>query len=128
MNSQRKKVRIEIGQLEKALAESRKELELLRVEYEHNMKAHEQIGPMAKEMRHLINSLQVIHQNSHINYTAVILTILNLDYFNQGNFREFREFDLFREKFTNHSFAKVYLREILLLFSILHFVIFEKLS
>jgi E3 ubiquitin-protein ligase BRE1 len=54
----RKKVRAEITQLEKALTESRKELELLRVEYEHNMKAHEQIGPMAKEMRHLINSLQ----------------------------------------------------------------------
>jgi len=54
----RKKVRAEVGQLEKALTESRKELELLRVEYEHNMKAHEQIGPMAKEMRHLINSLQ----------------------------------------------------------------------
>lgn len=58
INNQRKKVRSEISQLEKALAESRKELELLRVEYEHNMKAHEQIGPMAKEMRHLINSLQ----------------------------------------------------------------------
>jgi len=54
----RKRVRAEVGQLEKALTESRKELELLRVEYEHNMKAHEQIGPMAKEMRHLINSLQ----------------------------------------------------------------------
>lgn len=54
----RKKVRAEVAQLEKALTESRKELELLRVEYEHNMKAHEQIGPMAKEMRHLINSLQ----------------------------------------------------------------------
>ena len=52
-------MRAEVGQLEKALTESRKELELLRVEYEHNMKAHEQIGPMAKEMRHLINSLQV---------------------------------------------------------------------
>ena len=51
---------MDVGQLEKALTDSRKELELLRVEYEHNMKAHEQIGPMAKEMRHLINSLQVI--------------------------------------------------------------------
>ena len=59
IQTQRKKVRSEISQLEKALAESRKDLELLRVEYEHNMKAHEQIGPMAKEMRHLINSLQV---------------------------------------------------------------------
>ena len=55
----KKRVRGEVSQLEKALTESRKELELLRVEYEHNMKAHEQIGPMAKEMRHLINSLQV---------------------------------------------------------------------
>ena len=59
MLNHRKKSRHEISQLEKALADSRKELELLRVEYEHNMKAHEQIGPMAKEMRHLINSLQV---------------------------------------------------------------------
>ncbi|XP_066921932.1 E3 ubiquitin-protein ligase Bre1-like [Clytia hemisphaerica] len=58
IQTQRKKVRAEISQLERALAESRKDLELLRVEYEHNMKAHEQIGPMAKEMRHLINSLQ----------------------------------------------------------------------
>ncbi|XP_065054662.1 E3 ubiquitin-protein ligase Bre1-like [Rhopilema esculentum] len=54
----RKKVRYEVSQLEKLLLESKRELELLRVEYEHNMKAHEQIGPMAKEMRHLINSLQ----------------------------------------------------------------------
>lgn len=52
-------MRAEVSQFEKVLTESRKELELLRVEYEHNMKAHEQIGPMAKEMRHLINSLQV---------------------------------------------------------------------
>ena len=59
MQAYRKKVRYEISQLEKLLLESRRELELLRVEYEHNMKAHEQIGPMAKEMRHLINSLQV---------------------------------------------------------------------
>jgi len=58
MQAYRKKVRFEISQLEKLLLESRRELELLRVEYEHNMKAHEQIGPMAKEMRHLINSLQ----------------------------------------------------------------------
>ena len=58
-NITRKRVRAEVGHLEKALSDSRKELELLRVEYEHNMKAHEQIGPMAKEMRHLINSLQV---------------------------------------------------------------------
>lgn len=54
----RKKVRYEVSQLEKCLLESRREFELLKVEYEHNMKAHEQIGPMAKEMRHLINSLQ----------------------------------------------------------------------
>ena len=59
MQAYRKKVRYEVSQLEKLLLESRRELELLRVEYEHNMKAHEQIGPMAKEMRHLINSLQV---------------------------------------------------------------------
>lgn len=55
----KKRVRIEVSQLEKALGDTRKELEVLRIEYEHNMKAHEQIGPMAKEMRHLINSLQV---------------------------------------------------------------------
>lgn len=55
----KKRVRSEVVQLEKALSDSRKELEVLRVEYEHNMKAHEQIAPMAKEMRHLINSLQV---------------------------------------------------------------------
>jgi len=54
----KKRVRGEVVQLEKALSDSRKELEVLRVEYEHNMKAHEQIAPMAKEMRHLINSLQ----------------------------------------------------------------------
>ncbi|XP_057295387.1 E3 ubiquitin-protein ligase BRE1A-like [Hydractinia symbiolongicarpus] len=54
----KKRMRAEVSQFEKVLTESRKELELLRVEYEHNMKAHEQIGPMAKEMRHLINSLQ----------------------------------------------------------------------
>lgn len=55
----KKRVRTEVSQLEKALGDTRKELEVLRIEYEHNMKAHEQIGPMAKEMRHLINSLQV---------------------------------------------------------------------
>ncbi|XP_012554643.1 E3 ubiquitin-protein ligase BRE1A isoform X1 [Hydra vulgaris] len=58
----KKKVRGEISALEKSLLDTRRDLELLRVEYEHNMRAHEQIAPMAKEMRHLINSLQNSNQ------------------------------------------------------------------
>jgi chromosome segregation ATPase len=55
----RTRVRAEVRKLEKQLADCRKDLELVRIEYEHNMKAHEQVAPMAKEMRELVNSLRV---------------------------------------------------------------------
>lgn len=48
----------ELMQLEEQLAIVRKENELLRIEYEQNVAANEQTGPINKEMRSLIETLQ----------------------------------------------------------------------
>lgn len=56
--SMQKKLRSEVIQLEDALAQVRKEYEMLRVEFEQNLAANEQTGPINREMRHLITSLQ----------------------------------------------------------------------
>ncbi|XP_034049811.1 E3 ubiquitin-protein ligase BRE1B-like [Thalassophryne amazonica] len=56
--SLQKKLRTEVIQLEDTLAQVRKEYEMLRIEFEQNLAANEQAGPINKEMRHLISSLQ----------------------------------------------------------------------
>ncbi|CAG0880886.1 unnamed protein product [Darwinula stevensoni] len=53
-----KKLRAELMQLEDMLAQVRKEYEMLRIEFEQNLAANEQTGPINREMRHLITSLQ----------------------------------------------------------------------
>ncbi|CAH1406685.1 unnamed protein product [Nezara viridula] len=53
-----KKLRTEVIQLEDLLAQVRKEYEMLRIEFEQNLAANEQTGPINREMRHLITSLQ----------------------------------------------------------------------
>lgn len=53
-----KKLRAEVIQLEDMLAQVRKEYEMLRIEFEQNLAANEQTGPINKEMRNLITSLQ----------------------------------------------------------------------
>lgn len=53
-----KKLRTEVIQLEDTLAQVRKEYEMLRIEFEQNLAANEQTGPINREMRHLITSLQ----------------------------------------------------------------------
>lgn len=53
-----KKLRTELMQLEDILAQLRKEYEMLRIEFEQNLAANEQTGPINREMRHLITSLQ----------------------------------------------------------------------
>jgi len=53
-----KKLRTEVIQLEDMLAQVRKEYEMLRIEFEQNLAANEQTGPINKEMRNLINTLQ----------------------------------------------------------------------
>jgi len=53
-----KKLRAEAIQLEDLLAQVRKEYEMLRIEFEQNLAANEQTGPINKEMRNLITSLQ----------------------------------------------------------------------
>lgn len=45
-------------QLEDTLAQVRKEYEMLRIEFEQTLAANEQAGPINREMRHLIGSLQ----------------------------------------------------------------------
>ncbi|CAG9773524.1 unnamed protein product [Ceutorhynchus assimilis] len=57
LNAQ-KKLRQEVMQLEDFLAQLRKEYEMLRIEFEQNLAANEQTGPINREMRHLITSLQ----------------------------------------------------------------------
>ncbi|XP_018094858.1 E3 ubiquitin-protein ligase BRE1B isoform X2 [Xenopus laevis] len=56
--SVQKKLRTELIQLEDTLAQVRKEYEMLRIEFEQNLAANEQAGPINREMRHLIGSLQ----------------------------------------------------------------------
>lgn len=53
-----KKLRTEVIQLEDMQAQVRKEYEMLRIEFEQNLAANEQTGPINREMRHLITSLQ----------------------------------------------------------------------
>ncbi len=48
----------EMMQLEDQLSAVRKENEILRIEYEQNLAANEQTGPINKEMRSLITTLQ----------------------------------------------------------------------
>ncbi|KAK3591494.1 hypothetical protein CHS0354_031601 [Potamilus streckersoni] len=57
-----KKLRTEMIQLEDALAQVRKEYEMLRIEFEQTLAAHEQTGPINHEMRNLIQSLQKHNQ------------------------------------------------------------------
>ena len=57
-----KKLRNEAIQLEDVLAQVRKEYEMLRIEFDQNLVANEQTGPINKEMRNLITSLQT-HNN-----------------------------------------------------------------
>merc|ERR1712156_873403 len=59
-----KKLRTEVIQLEDMLAQVRKEYEMLRIEFEQNLAANEQTGPINKEMRNLIQSLQT--QNNQL--------------------------------------------------------------
>eukprot|EP00058_Branchiostoma_floridae_P026608 XP_002612099.1 hypothetical protein BRAFLDRAFT_104815 [Branchiostoma floridae] len=54
-----KKLRTEVIQLEDSLAQVRKEYEMLRIEFEQNLAANEQAGPINRELRHLITSLQL---------------------------------------------------------------------
>jgi len=53
-----KKLRTEVIQLEDMLGQTRKEYEMLRIEFEQNLAANEQTGPINKEMRNLITTLQ----------------------------------------------------------------------
>ena len=53
-----RKLRTKEIQQEDELARVRKEHEMLRIEFEQNLAANEQTGPINKEMRHLITSLQ----------------------------------------------------------------------
>ncbi|KAF6019457.1 Bre1 [Bugula neritina] len=53
-----KRLRTEIIQLEDTLAQVRKEYEMSRIELEQTLVANEQTGPINREMRNLISSLQ----------------------------------------------------------------------
>ncbi|XP_038215408.1 E3 ubiquitin-protein ligase Bre1 [Zerene cesonia] len=56
--ARQKALRSEMIQLEDILGQLRKEYEMLRIEFEQNLAANEQTGPINREMRHLITSLQ----------------------------------------------------------------------
>ncbi|XP_064810501.1 E3 ubiquitin-protein ligase BRE1A-like isoform X1 [Oncorhynchus masou masou] len=61
--SLQRKVRTEVFQLEDTLAQVRKEYEMLRIEFEQTLAANEQAGPINREMRHLISTLQTHNQH-----------------------------------------------------------------
>uniref|UniRef100_A0A915KCW5 E3 ubiquitin protein ligase n=1 Tax=Romanomermis culicivorax TaxID=13658 RepID=A0A915KCW5_ROMCU len=54
-----KQLRAEMVQLEDQLSQVRREYEMLRVEFEQNLAANEQSGPLNKEMRQLLASYKV---------------------------------------------------------------------
>lgn len=54
-----KQLRGEMVQLEDQLSQVRREYEMLRVEFEQNLAANEQSGPLNKEMRQLLTSYKV---------------------------------------------------------------------
>lgn len=56
--SAQKKLRSELINSEDVNAQLRKEYEMLRIEFEQNLAANEQTGPINREMRHLLSSLQ----------------------------------------------------------------------
>lgn len=56
--ARQKSLRAELIQLEDVLGQLKKEYEMLRIEFEQNLAANEQTGPINREMRHLITSLQ----------------------------------------------------------------------
>jgi len=51
-------LRSELINSEDVNAQLRKEYEMLRIEFEQNLAANEQTGPINREMRHLLSSLQ----------------------------------------------------------------------
>lgn len=53
-----KRLRTELLQMDDVNSQLRKEYEMLRMEFEQNLVANEQTGPINREMRHLITSLQ----------------------------------------------------------------------
>lgn len=53
-----KRLRTELLQMDDMNSQLRKEYEMLRMEFEQNLVANEQTGPINREMRHLITSLQ----------------------------------------------------------------------
>uniref|UniRef100_A0A8C5DGM6 E3 ubiquitin protein ligase n=1 Tax=Gouania willdenowi TaxID=441366 RepID=A0A8C5DGM6_GOUWI len=67
-----RKVRTEVFQLEDTLAQVRKEYEMLRIEFEQTLAANEQAGPINREMRHLISTLQTHNQQmkGEVKYAA----------------------------------------------------------
>ena len=69
-----KKLRTEVIQLEDMLAQVRKEYEMLRIEFEQNLAANEQTGPINKEMRNLIQSLQTHNVQLKVKTGVLLLT------------------------------------------------------
>ena len=59
-----KKLRTELIEQEDALCQSRKEYEMLRIEFDRNLAAHELASPIGREMRHLLSSLH--NHNMHL--------------------------------------------------------------
>ncbi|XP_020624247.1 E3 ubiquitin-protein ligase BRE1B-like isoform X2 [Orbicella faveolata] len=57
-----KKYKAEVSELHDALLQVKRDYDLLRMEFEQNLKANEQTGPMTKEMSHMLNSLQSHNQ------------------------------------------------------------------
>lgn len=57
-----KKYKAEVTELHDALLQVKRDYDLLRMEFEQNLKANEQTGPMSKEMSHMLSSLQSHNQ------------------------------------------------------------------
>ncbi|XP_078362089.1 E3 ubiquitin-protein ligase BRE1B-like isoform X2 [Oculina patagonica] len=64
-----KKYKAEVSELHDALLQVKRDYDLLRMEFEQNLKANEQTGPMTKEMSHMLNSLQSHNQQLKVEVT-----------------------------------------------------------
>ena len=74
-----KKLRTEVIQLEDMLAQVRKEYEMLRIEFEQNLAANEQTGPINKEMRNLIQSLQTHNVQLKVKIPYCVYNWINME-------------------------------------------------
>lgn len=63
-----RKLQTDLLQMQQVNSQLRREYQMLKIEFERNLVANEQTGPLNKEMRHLLVRLQ--KHNKHLKHEA----------------------------------------------------------